>query len=428
MSLLTYTTFLSEFLCFYFVIHFFLQKPLFPRKEDIIFSLSIILVLSLIPKDFDNMYLWLTGQILYLIYTLYLAKFHLLNTCILFIATTGILILCQIIVAILFSLAHISIHGVYSSIIGNFTTLFIILILFQMSFMKTLYSRIIKAAFVYRLILLNTFLVLTFILIIWKSLPDNLFVTISYSILTLLFLISINIAILYYDKLTAQQQKELTSYENSLLLYKDLITEIRANQHEYSNRLQTLQNLPLLYHDYDSICNALAAQAEHYQKPMHIYPLLHLNLPLLVAALYHQFCVAEKQDITIHFDVTTPYINTTVPQQDLADYLCILLQNAIEASQPGDHVYVNITHAESATIFDIRNGVKKCYSQNELQQFFQKGYTTKAILSSDDTTHGLGLYYLLKHAPKQQIHIETNCIAGTELYWLSFCLTVPDTP
>lgn len=374
------------------------------------------------------MYLWLTGQILYLIYTLYLAKFHFLDTCILFIATTGILMLCQIIVAILFSLAHISIHGVYSSIIGNFTTLFIILILFQMSFMKTLYSRIIKAAFVYRLILLNTFLVLTFTLIIWKNLPDNLFVTISYSILTLLFLISINIAILYYDKLTAQHQKELTSYENSLLLYKDLITEIRANQHEYSNRLQTLQNLPLLYHDHDSICNALAAQAEHYQKPMHIYPLLHLNLPLLVATLYHQFCVAEKQDITIHFDVTTPYINTTVPQQDLADYLCILLQNAIEASQPGDHVYVNITHAEAATIFDIRNSVKKFYSQNELQQFFQKGYTTKTILSSVDTTHGLGLYYLLKHAPKQQIHIETNCIAGTELYWLSFCLTVPDTP
>lgn len=424
MSPLTCLIFFLEFICFYIVFQSFLANSLVPQKEDMIAVLSILLILSFIPKE-DTIFIWGVGQFLYLLYALYKSHFAMFHGILLFLLTEGLLIGSQIIIAMILSAAHICIYGNYSDIIGNILTFVFLCLLFRFSIIKTLYSRIITSALAYRLILVNSFFILTAILIVWKQTPSDLFTTITYSSLIILFLISMNIAVLYYDKLSMQQKKELQSYENSLLLYKDLITEIQANQHEYSHRLQTLQNLPLLYHDYVSLCNALATHAEEYSKPLHIYPLLQLDMPLPVAALYHQFCIAEKQNISIQFDVTALNLHTSVPQQDLTDYVCILMQNAIEACSNGDNIYVNITQSNKYISFEIRNPITHNYTPNELQQLFQKGYSTKSCGNSKSNSRGLGLYYLLKKATKHDIRVQTNCIVNNSKNWIIFKLDVP---
>ena len=62
---------------------------------------------------------------------------------------------------------------------------------------------------------------------------------------------------LYYDQQLFQKQQELLSYQKELPVYQSLVDSIRANQHEFSNRLQYIQNLPRVCKDYESLCQAI---------------------------------------------------------------------------------------------------------------------------------------------------------------------------
>lgn len=124
-----------------------------------------------------------------------------------------------------------------------------------------------------------------------------------------------------------------------------------------------------------------------YSKPLHAYPLLQIDKPLLAATLYNLSCQAEKKDIGIQFDVVSDKLESHASEVDLSDYLSILMQNAIEACSPGDKIYVHLSSADGQTQFEIRNPVPKFISSDEITNFFKNGYTTKALIEKGITFH-----------------------------------------
>jgi sensor histidine kinase regulating citrate/malate metabolism len=208
----------------------------------------------------------------------------------------------------------------------------------------------------------------------------------------------------------------MKSYQKNIPIYESLISDIRSSQHEYSNRLQALSTLPFTCTDYDSLCTALIKYTKEYSHSLHGYSLLQTNMPLLSASLYNLMNKAAKNDITVHFDVVSSTLKSSVPEYILSDMACILLQNAVEECKENDFIYVFMESTDGTMKFEVRNPSAVYYAHGELLNFFNKGVSTK----SPETNHGIGLYYLKKMIDKYNGTIGADCVCYNNEIWTVF--------
>ena len=422
--LLTYITTFSEFIFMYYAAKSFYQVSYKPAKNDWIALLGILLITTPL-SDSSPVLSWGIGQILYLIYIAFFISRKLsdgiLLTCLVYVFSLGI----QLLVASTISLLPIDANSEYAGIIGNTGTFFVLMIIFCIQSVKDLYYKILHSALPYRLILINTYLILILMLLTFKSNINMLHYSFGIVAITVSLLIMTNVCVLYYDQKMTNQRQQLLSYQKNLPIYESLISEIRDNQHEYSNRLQSLQNLTSTCTDYASLKSALEKYTNQYARPLHAYPLLQINMPLLAATLYSLACRAEHNNITIQFDVTSEKLTSHASEAQLSDFTSILTNNAIEACKPGDNIYIHLCSNDGIVEFEIRNPVEHFYSPQEIAVFFQKGYTTKEkVKKIDCVPHGIGLYTLMKSVTKLKGSIGADCITYANKNWIIFRLRI----
>ena len=248
-------------------------------------------------------------------------------------------------------------NGTGISFLGNFLTFVSAVAFFQLPFAKHLFDYVKQASYLLRILTLNTYLVILFCLAFFKIYPQQIYEILSLVITLLTLLAAINIWILYYDQRTRLQQQEIDSYQKNMPIYDSLIHEIRANQHEYANHLQSLANLSVMYKDYDSLSRALQSYSQEFSNPMANYPLLQINMPLLAASLYSMASHAQEKGIALQFDIVNAVLESHAPEHALTDYITILTQNAIEACKAGDTVYALLDSKDGSVRYEIRNPV-----------------------------------------------------------------------
>jgi signal transduction histidine kinase len=341
---------------------------------------------------------------------------------ILFCLTFGLIALVELVVAVLLSPFYLVISPDFTGIIGNITVFILFMILFHFTHLKYIYEKILVSTFPYRIILIYSYIFIYTIILVSKidmtKLYDNTYII----VLAILLLVIVNFCIMYYDQKTIKQRHEINSYKKNLPIYKSLIDEIRSNQHEYSNRLQSLQQLSETCKDYAELKNALQTYTTSYSKPLRAYPLLHINMPLLAAALYNLSINAENNNINIQFDIISTEISSTISEDQLADYFCVLLQNAIEECEDGDNIYVKLSSESNKVEFEVRNPVKKLIPTEDITLFFKKGYSTKQ--DTTDKTRGYGLYYLHKQILKNNGNIYADCTEFNNTFWMIFKISI----
>ncbi|MBU5429847.1 hypothetical protein KQI22_07190 [Kineothrix sp. MSJ-39] len=318
-------------------------------------------------------------------------------------------------------------------LIANIALTIMTPVLFLIPALRNMYDNIRYAALPFRLILINSYMILLFLLLSFRL---NFLTLYSSSVsaliycCTALFLVALNLWLLYYDQRNRLQQQAINSYHKNMPIYDSLIQEIRANQHEYVNRLQSLANLPVMYKDYDSLSKALQSYAQGFANPMANYPLLQINMPLLAASLYNLAGHAQEKGITMQFDIVSTTLESHVPEHELTDYITILTQNAIEACKQGDTIYALLNSKDGYVHFEIRNPVPAMISPEETGNFFKRGYSTKQIQTDPDTSksnqagnrRGLGLYYLQTNVIKTGGSVGADCIAYDKTYYMIFRL------
>lgn len=408
-----------EFLCIYILGKCIRQQSYKPKQHDVIFGLLYIIMVGGIPNTSPN-YLLLAGQIILISYFLLSNTSQIIQSILLygliFILITG----AQSLLIILLGAFQQTLSGIHANMIGNLLTFIILVIFCAIIPLAKIYTRIIHAALWTRLVLLNTYIIALILIFYNKIDIQTSYQSYMLLLLVITLLFSANTCVLYYDLQMEKQKQRLAFYEKNQPIYADLIQDIRANQHEYSNRLQHLETLPLICKDYDSICTALSNYTKSYKKPIQAYPLLRINMPLLAASLYNLYLRAEVQQITIQFDVVSKLLQSSVPEYELTDYLCILTQNAIEACCAGDTIYVHMESIDGRVHFSIRNPSKTEYSPEEISKFFKKGYSTK----NSEKQRGYGLYTLLNNIRKQKGTISADCLYYDNTYWIMFELEI----
>lgn len=410
---------LTEFICIYIMARRYTETSFIPRKADILFAAAVVFSGCFLPNSYSTL-LWSLGQILYLIYFLSQYRGTLLNRILLYILSMISMMLAQCLSLALISLSGITQTAWYLPLLGNLLTLLVIYIVFCFSRVFQLYAILLSSTFISRFIMLNTYIAFMALLLLVKLNITNFYQKSIYLLVVAILLVAANTCIIYYEQQLLFRQRELASYQKNLPVYQTLIDQIRASQHEYSNHLQTLHTLPRFCPDYDSLCAALEKYSKEYTTPLHAYSLLKINMPLLAASLYNQYSKACENGISILFNITTTQLQSTVPEHILTDFICILTQNAIEASRRDDTIYIYLYTQNGKTHFEIRNPTQIPYPPDQISQFFQKGYTTK----KDGTSHGYGLYHLLTSIHKLHGDIGADCIEYRGKYWMIFQLEI----
>jgi len=266
--------------------YLFFKAFLCIKRYDTKANLLIIFSLGTISAFISDKNAFLSALLTFCAYSIYLT--HITNKNISHSVLTYILsfigtILSQFVVAIIPFIFNLNNDRLSTQLLCNIITLFVILMFTKFAPIHRLYDIVINSVMPVKFLLINGYLVFLCTLLAFKINDTSIYMNFLHILIIFALTIAINVCVLYYDKTLQNAQKELESYQKNIPIYETLISELRANQHEYSNKLQSLQNLPFSCKDYDSLCNALNQYTACSRVVSQAYPLLQLNIPLLAA-------------------------------------------------------------------------------------------------------------------------------------------------
>lgn len=415
---------LLESTCIFVLYKSFLGTPLRPNKVDIIFYF-IPFIWAFFPDSFSVIALF-SGQIITFTYFFIQSNKKLLPTIFLLSSTIIVFYFIQGISSLLLFPVMTVLPMNLLPVLGSITTLVIVLLVIIFCPCSLLYRKIINGNFPLKFLVLNTYMGVIIVTLFYKTHMKDFYGFIILIFIAFFLLAFVNICIFYYDTQLKEKQKELLAYEKNRPLFETLIQDIRSNQHEYANRLQSMANLPAVCKDYHSLCSALEKYTKNFNKTHRAYPLLTINMPLIASSLYNLTSMAEKKDITILYDIPSPNLTCRISEHILVDFLHILTQNAIEATENGKYIYIRLFNDEEQFYFETRNPVERHYTIAETNQFFQKGYTTKTEKSHPKSDihmpHGYGLHELLTQVNKYGGTVSADCIYHDDTNWMIFSL------
>lgn len=413
----------TEFLLFYVSAKRILGLSLIPKLSDFA-ALVIMYCLLGVLCAHDPVASWIIGQAFSMCYIGHLASSE--NTMNIFLLISFIYIMIssiQLGIVMVLGFFPVDIDSFSVGLLGNLSTLGIIVLLFLFLPGSRIKALLWKSAFPVKVIFIDTYIILLTLILFVKMYSDYVQspAVISSLFVILILLLIANTSILYYDHKLAKKDMELETYQKNLPIYQSLIDDIRASQHEYTNHIQNLQQLPRICKDYDSLSAELSKCTEAYARPLHAYPLLQLNMPLLSSSMYNLYMKAADKEVAVHFDIPSGHLVSKASEYVLADFVSILLDNAIEAVAPHERIYTILSCDGEKIHFEVRNPFPRQITQNELCLFLKKGYSTK---KPDNNQHGLGLYYLQKELPKYDGLLSADCIFFDQQYWVVFSIDV----
>lgn len=201
-----------------------------------------------------------------------------------------------------------------------------------------------------------------------------------------------------------EKELEITNLYNGV--FEELITMIRRRQHDFHNQIAAVYSMHLTAKSLEELvdmqkeyCDNLVYE-NRYSKVLGC-----TNNSTLAGFIYTKFINAEKHGIEVDYKITYTG-NTPISVYDLVEIIGILMDNAIEAvaeSELTKKIIFRLTDYEGLDL-SIRNPVFDI-SNDDVEKFFQNGYTTKASGS------GIGLSKIKEYQKKYKYNI---CVAITE--------------
>lgn len=208
-------------------------------------------------------------------------------------------------------------------------------------------------------------------------------------------------------------------YQTYLPVLNEMILSVRKSQHNHNNMIQSLYSLSQMDSEKEQLQTTLEKYKNHTANSMIPSKLMALENKLLVALLYGKYESAKEKGINVVFQLHSLTYKSRTSEFELVDLTGILLDNAIEASQEGDTIFIEIGRKENDAINKPETPEKNIdqkfhitiknpgpiASQEFIQQIFSVHYTTKEKQSSN---HGLGLSYLKSVVNRYHGHIEVE--------------------
>lgn len=198
-----------------------------------------------------------------------------------------------------------------------------------------------------------------------------------------LFLVLFFIVIFLSWLLIEQRRSEIMenrirTTEQYIPIIDELVLEVRARQHEFSNKLLAISSLVETTDD----IHVARTKMQDYVKNIHLsngqYELLNMDHKVIAGFLYTKMKRAEQLKIDLRIERTVPVHQYQCEDVDLIEVLGILIDNALEASLGGDKIYVAMKEVSGHLEITISNPADYM-SNDQFMQLFELGYSTKSI-------------------------------------------------
>lgn len=297
----------------------------------------------------------------------------------------------QLIIVIVFPFTATMQNAFPIQIFANSLTLILTILMTRFLPIYNIYNFIVRKDLAFRFFLMNTFVVVTTINYFFVARFEHFMYYIVIIAIILALMIFVNIELLRSRFIVDKQQTIINSYNQYLPIVDELIEQVRSRQHGYDNNIQSLYALSQTCTDDMSLKKELAKHLDSITKSDLPAFLLKFNLKLLSGLLFQKYSITHKKNINMDFTIKNFNIKTDTPEYIIVEAVGILMDNAIEASDNDDTIYVTIDCTNNHFYFDIMN-VGPVYTSDLHKKIFKRGYSTKA---KSEKERGLGLPQLL---------------------------------
>lgn len=283
----------------------------------------------------------------------------------------------------------------------NAVILAIVIIIIKKIDLHTISTSFLRKGKIIGIILIFESTLLAFLLYQYKSAQGE--VPVQYIVITgvLVLILMLCVHTLLYKIRFREKQAKLEAYKTYSAAFSDLITQIRARQHEFDNHISALCNLHYICKDYDELVQEQSKYAKDVISNNRFHKLLVSGNPVIAGFLYGKLSSIQEQGIEVTYTFHISEFTSKIPVYLVVELVGNLLKNAVEAvktQQVEKQIHLSCTENENEFCLGVRNRSEKI-PLDEIGRFFEKGYSSKG------SGRGLGLYNVKEICEKYGVDI-----------------------
>lgn len=243
---------------------------------------------------------------------------------------------------------------------------------------------------IFNLILINSFLIVISLVFYWYINIQAVSQNIIFILVLSTIVIFINLVTIRNGLLMKHQKGQLHIYENYLPIVDELITELRARQHEFDNHIQAISMLGDTCNNYDELVSELKKYSRYVLEKNEMTNLLKINNKVLAGFIYSKKKFFQENNISISIIINNYSIDTRAEDYELIEIMGTLLDNAYEAciENSQNKISLTIDSNEDKLLIIVQN--QNPYLELKIiKKIFNKGFSTK---KSGSKKRGYGLY------------------------------------
>lgn len=364
------------------------------KKKNILLLIGSMVFFSLIIGVTGNSsfqkYGFILGAIVSILFVYFLYKGSFKETIYIYILSTVIVMIIQLLVLVILSLFNIEeILDFKIGLIAQGLVILILLLISKYIRLDLLFKYTYKNNKIYKYITFNMFIILISILVYRYIEMEGLLKDIFIIGIVIIGLLFINLVLIKNGLKNEYEEKMLLTYERYLPIIDELMEALRKKQHEFDNHIQALSMISLTSRDYESIVSSM----QNYIEDLELITdenLLKLENKVLAGFLYGKTKEAEDSNIKFQIVIENYGFKTSLRDHELVEIIGTLINNTFETEIENNIVILSLKKEEDMNVVEIKN--KSPYlNSSTLSQIFKSGYSTKTT-----GNHGYGLYNLKK--------------------------------
>lgn len=203
-----------------------------------------------------------------------------------------------------------------------------------------------------------------------------------------LLLLLLDSCFMIYSQHRAAEQKRIRMTEEYVPIVEELISQVRARQHEFQNRLLAMEEAVMAAESLEEARDSVTHLAEGMALKPVDRELLSCDSKMIAGMLYGKYRQADYLHLNLVVELQSKFKESSLPETGWIELLGILLDNAMEASEEGGRIYVKAIRKDGWTELTVSNPFSPM-SNTEFMRLFRRGVTSKG---SERESHGFGLH------------------------------------
>lgn len=204
--------------------------------------------------------------------------------------------------------------------------------------------------------------------------------------------------------------------------YKELIAEVRRNQHDFANQLGAIYSMHLTANTLEELVTKQREYGDVILKKSRYEKILTgCSNSILAGYLYYKCVSFERDNVLVDYQINVSDASCNLSLHEIVEILGILLTNAYEnynAQNIEKRIGLFLRENDCNLSIEVSNKAKEMGSK-EIERMFCEGYSSKG------ENRGIGLVRLKELISKAKAELIVENRAKENENWLNFKVVIP---